>query len=164
MLLWISAIDERFRDMVLLVGSFFTEENFNLPPFFLVVCNHIWCRSRNGPKHKTSTTQRKELWIHTRFVWWSSSIFRFYQFRLQCAYLFKFLFLSLKFRYLWKAWFFLHLIVSSNFISQTCSPPILPPLKEIYEGNVADALTGNVLVDSFHGLCYTTCKPAWFCL
>ncbi|KAM0953490.1 putative polynucleotide adenylyltransferase [Dioscorea sansibarensis] len=74
MLLWISAIDERFRDMVLLVKE--------------------WAKAQdiNNPKEGTLNSYSLCLMV----------IFHF----------------------------------------QTCSPPILPPLKEIYEGNVADALTG----------------------
>ncbi|KAH7678152.1 Polynucleotide adenylyltransferase protein [Dioscorea alata] len=75
MLLWISDIDERFHDMVLLVKE--------------------WAKAQdiNNPKEGTLNSYSLCLMV----------IFHF----------------------------------------QTCTPPIFPPLKEIYEGNVADAITGT---------------------
>ncbi|RZC93596.1 hypothetical protein C5167_007636 [Papaver somniferum] len=72
---WITEIDERFRDMVLLIKE--------------------WAKSQqiNDPKNGTLNSHS------------------------------------------------LCLLVIFHF--QTCEPPILPPLREIYEGNVADNLTGT---------------------
>lgn len=71
---WITGIDERFRDMVLLIKE--------------------WAKSQriNDPKNGTLNSHS------------------------------------------------LCLLVIFHF--QTCEPPILPPLREIYEGNIADNLTG----------------------
>ncbi|MCL7036382.1 hypothetical protein MKW94_003926 [Papaver nudicaule] len=73
-LYWITGIDERFRDMVLLIKE--------------------WAKSQhiNDPKNGTLNSHS------------------------------------------------LCLLVIFHF--QTCEPPILPPLREIYEGNIADDLTG----------------------
>ncbi|XP_026389088.1 protein HESO1-like [Papaver somniferum] len=74
LLFWITGIDERFRDMVLLIKE--------------------WAKSQriNDPKNGTLNSHS------------------------------------------------LCLLVIFHF--QTCEPPILPPLREIYEGNIADNLTG----------------------
>ncbi|XP_026411851.1 protein HESO1-like [Papaver somniferum] len=78
---WITGIDERFRDMVLLIKE--------------------WAKSQqiNDPKNGTLNSHS------------------------------------------------LCLLVIFHF--QTCEPPILPPLREIYEGNIADNLTGaRVIAES----------------
>ncbi|KAI3987105.1 hypothetical protein MKX01_036895 [Papaver californicum] len=72
--LWITGIDERFRDMVLLIKEWAKAQQINDP--------------KNGTLNSHS----------------------------------------------------LCLLVIFHF--QTCEPPILPPLREIYEGNIADDLTG----------------------
>ncbi|KAJ0979550.1 hypothetical protein J5N97_015024 [Dioscorea zingiberensis] len=77
-LLWISDIDRRFRDMVLLIKEWAKAENIN------------------DPKQGTLNS------------------------------------------------YSLCLLVIFHF--QTCSPPILPPLKEIYNRNIADAVTGMTAV------------------
>ncbi|KAI3955193.1 hypothetical protein MKW92_011581 [Papaver armeniacum] len=75
---WITGIDERFRDMVLLIKE--------------------WAKSQqiNDPKNGTLNSHS------------------------------------------------LCLLVIFHF--QTCEPPILPPLREIYEGNIADNLTGERVI------------------
>ncbi|KAJ0979552.1 hypothetical protein J5N97_015026 [Dioscorea zingiberensis] len=77
-LLWISDIDKRFQDMVLLIKEWAKAQNIN------------------DPKHGTLNS------------------------------------------------YSLCLLVIFHF--QTCSPPILPPLKDIYNRNIADAVTGMTAV------------------
>ncbi|KAI3992264.1 hypothetical protein MKX01_029985 [Papaver californicum] len=81
---WITGIDERFRDMVLLIKE--------------------WAKAHqiNDPKNGTLNSHS------------------------------------------------LCLLVVFHF--QTCEPPILPPLREIYEGNIADDLTERFRTDSFRNV------------
>ncbi|KAI3865729.1 hypothetical protein MKW92_026026 [Papaver armeniacum] len=91
---WITGIDERFRDTVLLIKE--------------------WAMSQriNDPKNGTLNSHSLCLLLF--------SIFRFF--------------------------FSFNSCLNKHF--QTCEPPILPPLREIYEGNIANNLTERAIQDT----------------
>ncbi|KAI3884110.1 hypothetical protein MKW92_031961 [Papaver armeniacum] len=126
---WITGIDERFRDMVLLIKE--------------------WAKSQqiNDPKNGTLNSHSLCLLVifHFQVIFFFNSclisIFKLYDRRsnlvsdLDLKKYFH-VFISLFRWYSCKCFYFF----------QTCEPPILPPLREIYEGNIADNLTGERVI------------------